>query len=151
MNAINEHFARNVMPFLGELCRSPKPETPREQAIRLVGAALDRRHAERRASAGSAALLQEQLLNLAQLEAMKDIQDALKTMAVAERAINQLIAMHRLPLRAMVLTQPGWMMHEMDIALSHSDLAEAKLLRGGLPLHAEPLSVAATGREEQAA
>ncbi|WP_139794068.1 hypothetical protein [Chromobacterium violaceum] len=95
--------------------------------------------------------LQAKVLTPAQLDALADIQDAIKVLAQVERGINQQILLNGLQLRQLALHQPGMVIEAIENMLPEARIAEAKLLRGGLPLRAEPQQAAPAVREERAA
>ncbi|OBU84521.1 hypothetical protein [Chromobacterium subtsugae] len=137
-----EDFARHVMPALGDLCRAPlAPVAPRDIAMQAL-ARMDERQAQaRRPMLESVESLQAKVLNAIRKDALAQIQDAIQTLAETEAKINQLIAMHGLGLRALFMQQPGRMWYDIETMLDESNLAEVRLARGGLPLHAEPQAV----------
>ncbi|WP_434629496.1 hypothetical protein [Chromobacterium sp. CV08] len=131
-------FARHVMPALGDLCRMPlAPVTPRDAAMQALNHFGERRERAVRLKLESVESLQAKVLSAARLEALADIQEAIGEMSEMANAINQLIALHGLELRALLLPQPGMMWHAIEILLADSRVAKAKLERGGLPLRAE--------------
>ncbi|WP_440029852.1 hypothetical protein [Chromobacterium amazonense] len=95
--------------------------------------------------------LQAKVLTPAQLDALADIQDAIKVLAQVERAINQQIVLNGLKLRQLAMHQPGMVIAAIENMLPEARIAEAKLLRGGLPLRAEPQQAQPAAREERAA
>ncbi|SUX30694.1 hypothetical protein [Chromobacterium vaccinii] len=97
-------------------------------------------------------VLQARVLGGVRKEALADIQDAIRSMAATERAVNQLITLHGLELRALSLPQAGMLWHAIEIALAEGRVAKARLERGGLPLSVELEKQAPkAGAEERAA
>ncbi|MBX9298798.1 hypothetical protein K5M33_10095 [Chromobacterium vaccinii] len=133
-----EDFARYVMPALGDLCRMPlAPVTPRDVAMQALHRFNESRERIGRPMLESVESLQAKVLSVARSEALADIQDAIGQMSEMANAINQLIALHGLPLRSLFLPQPGMLAHAIETLLAESRVAKAKLERGGLPLRAE--------------
>ncbi|VEB41376.1 Uncharacterised protein [Chromobacterium violaceum] len=149
-NEYGEDFALHVMPALRDLCRAQQaPATPRDVAMQAL-----RRYSEGRCSRPlleSVESLQAKVLTPAQLNALADIQDAIQVLAQVERAINQQILLHGLKLRPLALHQPGMMIEAIENMLPEARVAEAKLLRGGLPLRAEQPQAVPAARVERAA
>ncbi|QND86530.1 Uncharacterized protein ChrSV_4304 [Chromobacterium vaccinii] len=82
-------------------------------------------------------VLQARVLGGVRKEVLADIQDAIRSMAATEHAVNQLITLHGLELRALSLPQAGMLWHTIETMLAESRVAKARLERGGLPLSIE--------------
>lgn len=84
------------------------------------------------------------LLTLAQLEAVRQLQDGMQALATLQASLNGLMALHRLPLTGLCLPQLGLLQHQLQGLLFEHQRAVAKLAldtapaaAGGavLPLH----------------
>ena len=96
-------------------------------------------------------VLQARVLGGVRRDALADIQDAIRSMAATERAVNQLITLHGLKLRALSLPQAGMLWHAIESMLDESNSAQARLERGGLPLSVELEKQAPKAEAERAA
>lgn len=135
-----EDFAHHVMPALGlgDLCRMPlAPVAPRDAAMQALHRVSESRERAGRLRLESVESLQGRVLGAARREALADIQDAIGVLSETAGAINRLIALHGLQLRALSLPQAGMMWHAIETLLAESRVAATQLERGGLPLRAE--------------
>lgn len=78
--------------------------------------------------------LQRNILTLEQLDALSQIQGAVRTMAQMQDAINQLATLNSLDLRRVTLPTVGMLWHEIEGLLWSHNSAAAKLRNGGMAL-----------------
>lgn len=84
--------------------------------------------------------LQAKCLTIPQLDAIAQIQDAVRVLAQMQGQINQLIVLHQLPTKALNLAEVGQMWHAFEGALFEHNCAAAKLRNDGEAIYrAEPV------------
>lgn len=80
--------------------------------------------------------LQRRVLSVHQLDAVAQIQDALNAIAKMEAAVNKLATLYALPVRRLMLHQPGMLAHDIEGLLFEHVRAYERLSKGGVPLDA---------------
>lgn len=80
--------------------------------------------------------LQRSVLSVHQLDAIAQIQDALNAIAQMEAAVNKLATLHALPVRRLMLHQPGMLAHDIEGLLFKHVGASNRLSNGGIPVEA---------------
>lgn len=79
--------------------------------------------------------LQARVLSVPQLDALAQIQDAVRVIGQMQQAINSLATLNRLPVRSITLAEAGFLLHDIEGLLFDHNCAAARLRNGGVPVH----------------
>jgi hypothetical protein len=79
--------------------------------------------------------LQSRVLTVTQLDALAQIQEAVRVIGQMQQAVNSLATLNRLPVRRVMLAEAGFLLHDIEGLLFDHNSAAARLRNGGVQVH----------------